>query len=413
MEEKNSAYRDFRVSAYRKKYDIALQFGGKNITFGTLLNRAEYAYNTFCQMGIAAGSRVCLWLPNCPDLLASFYGLSRLGAVGVLAHPKDTPREVRRQMEATGAELLITTGGCYESYCNEWGELPQGQIILCRPESDMRGSVRRTYLAKQRVREEEAKGYLLDELMAENSYNALETPFGDNGQEAVLLCGTSSFIAPKFISYLPEELTQTAKEFWRHKEQVRTVFVENSFATEGGFLAVHGALSTGRTVLWNVEEPYALLKKQKPDFMVATEEFFWEFRQRTNFFGGKWTNLLGGVQIGKELTPLMEKFAEKAIAAVGGKGGLTASPVPLKVRMESLYYMGDFGVRLADVEQELSRLPGISKCRCLADGGGIRLRVLPSGLEPVSGLGRSIVACCKREMNRVHLPKTVEFCSVL
>lgn len=413
MEEKNSAYRDFRVSAYRKKYDVALHFGGKNITFGTLLNRVEYAYNTFCQMGIKAGSRVCLWLPNCPDLLASFYGLSRLGAVGVLVHPKDNPREVRRQIEVAGTELLITTEGCYDAYCNEWGALPQGQVILCRPERDMRGKARREYLAKQRVQEDEIKGYLLNELMAENSYSALETPFGDNEQEAVLLCGTSSFVLPKFISYLPEELTRTAKEFWRHKEQIRTVFVENSFATEGGFLAVHGALSTGRTVVWGVGEPYDLLKKQKPDYLIATEEFFWEFRQRTAFFGSKWNNLCGGIQIGKELTPLMEKFAGKAIAAVGGKGTLTAPPIPLKVRKESLYYAGDYGVRLADIEQELSRLPGITKCRCLADGSGIRLRVLPSGLEPVSGLGRSIVACCKREMNRVHLPKTVEFCSVL
>lgn len=416
MEEKerSSAYRDFRLAAYRKKYEPALIFGGKTIQFGALLDRVEYAYNTFCQMGVTAGQRVCLWLPNCPDLLASFYGLSRLGAVGVLAHPQDTAREVRRQMEAAQAGLLITTASRYELFCREGEPLAPGKLILCRPESDMKGRDRRLYLEHERVAEEEdAKGYLLSELMAENQYSALETPFGDNDQEAVLLCGTSSFIRPRFISYLPEELADTALEFWRRKDQVRTVYVENSFATEGGFLAAHSALCAGRTLLWSVEEPYEMLKKHKPDFLVATEEFFWEFRQRTEFFGAKWSNLLGGMQIGKELTPLMEKFAGRAFAEVGGKGMLTGAPVPLKVRRENLYFTKDFGIRLADMEQELSRLSGIAKCRCLADGGGIRLRVLPDGKESVSGLGRALVACCKREMNLLHLPRSVEFCSTL
>ncbi len=411
--ERNSAYRDFRVSAYRKKYEIALIYGGKSISFGALLSRVEYAYNTFCQMGITPGSRVCLWLPNCPDLLASFYGLSRLGAIGVLIHPEDTVRELRRQMEAAEAELLITTAGRYEKFCEEGDPLPPGQVVLCRPERDMRLRERRIYRAEQAVPEEEKGGYLLETLMAENRYNALDIPFGDDAQEAVVLCGTSSFIAPKFISYLPEELAETAAEFRRHREQVRTVYIENSFATEGGFLAAHSALSCGKTVLWSVGEPYELLKKHKPDFLVATEEFFYEFRQRTAFFGNKWSNLQGGYQIGKKLTPLMEKFAGRAFEAVGGRGTLAGSPVPLKVRREDLYFVKDYGVRLADLEQAFNELSGIEKCRCTADSAGIRLRVLPSGRESASSLGQTLVACCRRELNPVHLPRGVEFCSTL
>ena len=53
-QERNSAYRALRVTAYRKKYETALYYGGKSMTYGILLNRVEYAYNTFCQMGIAA-----------------------------------------------------------------------------------------------------------------------------------------------------------------------------------------------------------------------------------------------------------------------------------------------------------------------------------------------------------------------
>ena len=51
----SSAYRSFRLSAYRNKYEKALLFGGKSFTFGALLVRAEYAYNTFLQMGVEEG----------------------------------------------------------------------------------------------------------------------------------------------------------------------------------------------------------------------------------------------------------------------------------------------------------------------------------------------------------------------
>lgn len=411
--ERNSAYRDFRISAYRKKYDTALIYGGKAFSFGTLLSRAEYAYNTFCQMGVTQGERVCLWLPDCPDLLCSYYGLSRMGAIGVPVHPDDTVRELRRQMETAEATLLITTAGRYEKYCEEAEPLPPGRVILCRPERDMRPRERRLYRQKEAALNAETRDYLLEHLMAENRYSALDTPFGDEGQEVVLLCGTSSFIAPRFLSYLPEELTATAGEIWRRKDQVLSVYVENSFATEGGFLAVHSALAAGKTVLWSVGEPWEFLKKFKPDFLVATEEFFYEFRQRTAFFGAKWTNLQGGYQIGRELTALMEKFGGRALSKVGGRGGISALPVPLKVRREELYFVKDYGVRCADLEAAFNELAGVEKCRCTADGAGIRLRVCPSGKESPVALGRTLAKCCRQELNPVHLPRAVDFCTTL
>lgn len=55
----------------------------------------------------------------------------------------------------------------------------------------MRGKVKRAYLALQTPAEEEIKGYILDELIAENRYSASETPSGGGEQPAVILFGTS------------------------------------------------------------------------------------------------------------------------------------------------------------------------------------------------------------------------------
>ncbi len=411
----NSAYRAFRACAYRKKYDDALIYCGTTIRYETLLDRVEYAYNTFCQMGVEPGDRVCLWLPNCPDLLASFYALSRLGAVGVPVHPDAGAKEVRLLMDTTEAAILLTTAERYLRYCKTEQELPESNLVICSPEKDMKGAYRRAYFAKEKEgsEEEQQVGYLLDELLEENRYSAIVTPAGDAEQEEVILFGQSSFLQAKPITYLPDELDAVCADFWQGMDEVQTVYIENSFATEGGFLAAHSALVQGKTVLWGIGDMQPLFEKLKPDFLIGTEEFFWNFRQNEALFGQKWFNLRGGFQIGKPLTPLMAKFAAKSFAKAGGCGQLTESPVALKVLQEPLSFVRDYGIRLKDIDQIIERLSGIARCRSVCEGGNLRLRLLPNGKEPISGLARSITACCRREMNPYHLPATVEFCARL
>ncbi|MBQ3085330.1 MAG: AMP-binding protein [Clostridia bacterium] len=417
MEEKaiNSAYLSFRSCAYRRKYETALIYCGTTLSFSELLNRVEYAYNTFCQMGVEPNDRVCLWLPNCPDLLASFYALSRLGAVGMPVHPEAGAKEVRFLMKQAGAAIMLTTAERYLRYCKTEQELPESNLVICNPEKDMKGAYRRAYFAleKEGNEEEQQVGYLLDNLMEENRYTAMVTPNGDAAREAVLLFGTSAFLQAKPITYLPDELDEKCEAFWRDTDEANTVYVENSFATEGGFLAAHGALTQGKTLIWGIGDMQPLLEKLKPDYLIGTEEFFWNFRQNAATFGTKWSNLCGGMQIGKPLTPLMAKFAAKAFEQVGGKGALTEAPVALKVLEEPLFFVRDYGVRLSDINDVIERLSGIARCRCVSNGGTLRMRLLPNGKEPISGLARSITACCRREMNPYHLPATVEFCAKL
>ncbi len=409
-----SIYKAFRQTAYRMRYESALLFGRRNLTFGALLTRAEYAYNTFCQMGIEPGQRVCLWLPNCPDLLTSFYGLSRLGAIPVLAHPVSSARELYLQMKTTDARVLITTPDRYRDYCGSFTPIPAGSLVLCKPETDLAGKEKAAYLKECRGDNEDlSSGYSMEDLINENQYRAGDLPFEDRDQCAVVLFGTSCFLQARSILYGVDELQFTTETFWHHRERVASVYIENSFAAEGGFLATHSALCAGKTVLWSAGDPFPLLKKRHPDFLVATEEFFWRIRQEGDYFKGKWSNLQGGIQIGKDLSVLMEKFAPRAFEALGGKGLLTVSPVPLKVKKEALHFVGDFGVRVGDMAQQLTEIEGVAKCQCLAEEGGLRVKILPDGREAARQLGRNVVACCRREMNPRHLPQKLEFCPTL
>ncbi|MBQ7096146.1 MAG: AMP-binding protein [Clostridia bacterium] len=408
LKREGSAYRAYRTCAYRNKYETALIFGGKSFTYGELLSGAEQAYNTFRQMGIEPRERVCLWLPNCPDLLRIFYGLSRMGAIGVFAHPDAAPAEVIKQMEATGAARLITTAQNYEAFCSYAGPLGAGKISICRPEREMKGKVLRLYRQKNPASEDLFELDFLDQQMEKNRYHAGDAAYLDPSQPAAILFGSSSFLQVKPVEYLPAELYEKSQLFYGKNEAAKSVYIEHSFAFEGGFLAAHSALCSGKTILWGKEEAVALLKHNQPDLIVATEELFWLLRQRAGEFRGRWKNLQGGIQMGRAVSPLMRKYAPRALEKMGGKGCFSESAAELKIGKEPLCFMGDFGVRLADVAAAVSNFDGIEKCRCLPYQGGFILQIMPQK-KGDQQLGAALIQRCRREMGPLHLPKKVEF----
>ncbi len=85
----------------------ALQFFGKETTYAELEEAILRAANGLRALGVRAGDRVAIVLPNCPQHIVAFYAVLRLGAVVVEHNPLYTPRELRKQFEDHGAKHAI------------------------------------------------------------------------------------------------------------------------------------------------------------------------------------------------------------------------------------------------------------------------------------------------------------------
>lgn len=85
----------------------ALEFFGKSMTYGSMLEQVERAAEGLRELGVKAGDPVALVLPNCPQHIIAFYAVLRLGAVIVEHNPLYTPRELRKQFEDHGAKTAI------------------------------------------------------------------------------------------------------------------------------------------------------------------------------------------------------------------------------------------------------------------------------------------------------------------
>ena len=86
---------------------VALEFFGRTTTYRELGAAIDRAAGGLKRLGVQAGDRVALVLPNCPQHVIAFYAVLRLGAVAVEHNPLYTPREMRHQFEDHGAKLAI------------------------------------------------------------------------------------------------------------------------------------------------------------------------------------------------------------------------------------------------------------------------------------------------------------------
>ncbi|GAA5230030.1 long-chain-fatty-acid--CoA ligase [Arthrobacter cryoconiti] len=85
----------------------ALEFFGRRTSYRQLGEQVNRAAEGLRKLGVRAGDRVALVLPNCPQHVVAFYAVLRLGAVVVEHNPLYTSRELRHQFEDHQARVVI------------------------------------------------------------------------------------------------------------------------------------------------------------------------------------------------------------------------------------------------------------------------------------------------------------------
>jgi len=86
----------------------ALQFLGKDITYAELEKLVNQFANALVGIGVKAGDRVALLMPNIPQIAIAYYGVWRMGGVPVPNNPLYTDRELEHQFNDSGATALVT-----------------------------------------------------------------------------------------------------------------------------------------------------------------------------------------------------------------------------------------------------------------------------------------------------------------
>src|SRR6266496_6860701 len=83
---------------------------GRRLTYTEYGDTVESAARSLIAAGVKPGDVVAIFLPNSWEFCAAFHATQLAGAIPTLLNPSYREREVRYQLENSGAVLLITDG---------------------------------------------------------------------------------------------------------------------------------------------------------------------------------------------------------------------------------------------------------------------------------------------------------------
>ncbi|WP_167146165.1 AMP-binding protein [Actinomyces sp. ZJ308] len=86
---------------------VAIDFLGAAMTYRELLEASERAAQVLRTSGVHKGDRVALIMPNCPQHAVALYGALRVGAIVAEHNPLAPAEEIRSQLDAHGAQVVI------------------------------------------------------------------------------------------------------------------------------------------------------------------------------------------------------------------------------------------------------------------------------------------------------------------
>ena len=89
----------------------AIVYEGQTWDFSALETLTQHAAGGLASLGIKAGDRVALWLPNTPAYLALWLGCARLGAIAVAVNTRFRAVEVADIVHRSGARVLAMWPG--------------------------------------------------------------------------------------------------------------------------------------------------------------------------------------------------------------------------------------------------------------------------------------------------------------
>jgi malonyl-CoA/methylmalonyl-CoA synthetase len=98
----------FAPSFTLRRHEVALEFQGREFTFGELDGRAARLANALAARGFAVGDRLALQLPNGVEIIDLFLACTRLGVIFVPVNVLYKEREVGHILRDAGPRLFVT-----------------------------------------------------------------------------------------------------------------------------------------------------------------------------------------------------------------------------------------------------------------------------------------------------------------
>jgi fatty-acyl-CoA synthase len=127
---------NLEVAAARFPDKAAYLFFGQPLSFGELRRQAEAIAGWLQSVGVKAGDRVAVFMQNCPQYAAAYYGILRANAVVVPVNPMNRAEEFKHFITDPQTQVVICTADLAAIVASANAEVPEaqrlGQVLVTR-----------------------------------------------------------------------------------------------------------------------------------------------------------------------------------------------------------------------------------------------------------------------------------------
>ena len=111
-----SMFEAIQIMAEKYPNNIAYDFMGKPTTYRKLTQDVEQCAKSLKTLGIRAGDRVTIAMPNCPQAVTMFYAVNLVGGVASMIHPLSAEKEIEYYLNVSHSVTAITLDQFYDKF---------------------------------------------------------------------------------------------------------------------------------------------------------------------------------------------------------------------------------------------------------------------------------------------------------
>ncbi len=128
----------------------AVTFYGKSLSYRELDAAIDRFAAGLRTIGLRAGDRVSLVLPNTPHFVIAFFAILRAGGIVVQTNPTYTPRELAILWSDAGVEAVVTLDLFWHSVSKAMTEVGVKRVVVCDVSDFLKTPLRQLYPIKKR-----------------------------------------------------------------------------------------------------------------------------------------------------------------------------------------------------------------------------------------------------------------------
>jgi len=109
---------------------VAISYAGRLLTYRQLVEDVDRFAGSLRALGVQAGDRVAIVLPNCPQFVVGLFAAARIGAVAVPCNPLATATELRDELAMVEPAALLCLDRSVANVRDAAPDLPAERIVV-------------------------------------------------------------------------------------------------------------------------------------------------------------------------------------------------------------------------------------------------------------------------------------------